>query len=129
MKLTMTRRDLLWGISALAGSVVLAGCGASNTSGSTDTGSSSGNAGTDGSSASAAKKLIVGFDSAYPPYGYSDPDNPGSYTGFDLELAQEAAKRNDWEIQLEPIEWDAKDTLLKSGAINCIWNGFTVKGR
>ena len=53
----------------------------------------------------------------------------GSYTGFDLELAQETAKRNDWEVQLEPIDWDAKDTLMDSGAINCIWNGFTIEGR
>ena len=60
-------------------------------------------------------------------YGYVGDD--GSYTGFDLELAQETAKRNDWEVQLEPIDWDAKDTLMDSGAINCIWNGFTIEGR
>ena len=71
--------------------------------------------------------LIVGFDASYPPYGYRD-DN-GEYTGFDLELAQEVAARNDWDVQLEPIDWDAKDTLLDSGAINCIWNGFTMEGR
>ncbi len=29
----------------------------------------------------------------------------------------------------EAIDWDAKDTLLNSGAINCIWNGFTMEGR
>ena len=73
------------------------------------------------------QKLIVGFDSAYPPYGYVGDD--GQYTGFDLELAQETAKRNSWDVQLEPIDWDAKDTLMDSGAINCIWNGFTVEGR
>ena len=72
-------------------------------------------------------KLIVGFDSSYPPYGYVGDD--GEYTGFDLELAQEVATRNDWEVQLEPIDWDAKDTMLDSGAINCIWNGFTMEGR
>ena len=71
--------------------------------------------------------LIVGFDSSYPPYGYVGDD--GEYTGFDLELAQEVATRNDWEVQLEPIDWDAKDTMLDSGAINCIWNGFTMEGR
>ncbi len=71
--------------------------------------------------------LIVGFDSSYPPYGYVGDD--GEYTGFDLELAQEVASRNDWQVQLEPIDWDAKDTMLDSGAINCIWNGFTMEGR
>ena len=39
------------------------------------------------------------------------------------------ATRNDWEVQLEPVDWDAKDTMLDSGAINCIWNGFTMEGR
>ncbi|OUO34403.1 transporter substrate-binding domain-containing protein [Olsenella sp. An290] len=80
-----------------------------------------------GTGAAETGTLIVGFDSAYPPYGYVGDD--GEYTGFDLELAQEVAARNDWEVQLEPVDWDAKDTLLDSGAINCIWNGFTMEGR
>lgn len=71
--------------------------------------------------------FVVGFDQDFPPYGYVGDD--GEYTGFDLELAQEVATRNDWEVQLEPIDWDAKDTMLDSGAINCIWNGFTMEGR
>ena len=28
-----------------------------------------------------------------------------------------------------PIDWDAKDAELNSGAIDCIWNGFTMDGR
>ena len=28
-----------------------------------------------------------------------------------------------------PIDWDAKDMELNSGAIDCIWNGFTINGR
>ncbi len=71
--------------------------------------------------------LIVGFDQSYPPYGYVDDD--GEYAGFDLDLAAEVCERNGWELQLEPIDWDAKDALLNSGTINCIWNGFTMEGR
>lgn len=71
--------------------------------------------------------LIVGFDQSYPPYGFVG--NDGNFTGFDLDLADEVASRNGWDIQLEPIDWDAKDTLLNSGAITCIWNGFTMEGR
>lgn len=120
MKLSMNRREFLAAFGTIAASAVLAGCGSSSTGASSSSSS-------DDKSATATKKLIVGFDSAYPPYGYVGDD--GSYTGFDLELAQETAKRNDWEVQLEPIDWDAKDTLMDSGAINCIWNGFTVEGR
>ena len=71
--------------------------------------------------------LVVGFDASYPPYGFIGDD--GEYTGFDLELAAAVCEYYGWELQLEPIDWDAKDALLSSGAINCIWNGFTIEGR
>ena len=71
--------------------------------------------------------LIVGFDNSYPPYGFMDENNEP--TGFDLDLATEVANRNGWDIQLEAIDWDAKDALLNQDSINCIWNGFTMEGR
>ena len=72
-------------------------------------------------------KFVVGFDAEYPPYGYMD-DN-GEYTGFDLELAQAVADKEGWELVKTPIEWASKDMELNSGAIDCIWNGFTIDGR
>ena len=94
-------------------------------------GCSSNNASNDKKDAAATSSdkttLIVGFDQSYPPYGFVG--NDGNFTGFDLDLAVEVASRNGWDIQLEPIDWDAKDTLLNSGAITCIWNGFTMEGR
>ena len=71
--------------------------------------------------------FIVGFDENFPPFGYKGDD--GEYTGFDIDLAKEVAKRNGWEIKLQPIDWDAKDFELDSGTIDCIWNGFTINGR
>ncbi|MDR2036244.1 MAG: transporter substrate-binding domain-containing protein [Coriobacteriales bacterium] len=73
------------------------------------------------------KKFIVGFDQDFPPYGYVD--NSGAFAGFDLDMAAEVAKRNDWELKLMPINWDLKDAELASGNIDCIWNGFTIEGR
>ena len=75
----------------------------------------------------AAMTLTVGFDQSYPPYGFVGDD--GEFTGFDLDLAKEVCERNGWELKLDPIDWDAKDALLNSGSINCIWNGFTMEGR
>ena len=72
-------------------------------------------------------KLIVGFDQGYPPYGYLGDD--GQPTGFDLDLAQAVADKMGWDVELMPIEWDAKDAMLGQGTINCIWNGFTMEGR
>lgn len=107
---------------ALVAALALSACGASPAAGDQGSaGSSSADAGGE------ITTLTVGFDQAYPPYGYVGDD--GEFTGLDLELAAEVAKRNDWELKLEPIDWDAKDTLLNSGAITCIWNGFTMEGR
>lgn len=75
----------------------------------------------------ADNKLIVGFDNSYPPYGFMDENN--NPTGFDLDLAQEVANRNGWDIELSAIDWDTKDAQLNQGTINCIWNGFTMEGR
>ena len=71
--------------------------------------------------------LIVGFDEDFPPMGFLGDD--GEYTGFDLELAEEVAKRLGLTYQPQPIAWDAKDMELETGNIDRIWNGFTMNGR
>ncbi len=77
---------------------------------------------------SGKKTFTVGFDAEFPPYGFLD-ESTGEYTGFDLDLAAEVCNRNGWEFVKQPIDWDAKDMELSSGAIDCIWNGFTINGR
>ena len=53
----------------------------------------------------------------------------GEYTGFDLEMAEAVCEIYGWELVKKPINWDSKDMELTSGAIDCIWNGFTVTSR
>lgn len=108
-------------VAALALAGALAGCSNSN-SGSGTTGSSNTT-----TSSSDAFTLTVGFDQSYPPYGFVG-DN-GEYTGFDLDLAKAVCEKNGWNLELQAIDWDAKDALLSQGNINCIWNGFTMEGR
>ncbi len=113
----LTRRGFL-GAGAAAAAVAamgLAGCGGSKTEQKS------------ADSKVSLDTLIVGFDAAYPPYGFVADD--GSYTGFDLDLAQAVCEMEGWEFKAEPIDWDAKDALLGAGTINCIWNGFTIEGR
>ena len=74
-----------------------------------------------------SKKLIVGFDADFPPYGYVNEN--GEYDGFDLALAKEACSRIGYEFEAVAIDWSSKDAELASGNINCIWNGFTMNGR
>ena len=71
--------------------------------------------------------FVVGFDAAFPPYGYKD--DSGEYVGFDLDLAQEVCERNGWELVKQPIDWDAKDMEIEAGTIDCIGNGFPINGR
>ena len=71
--------------------------------------------------------FTVGFDQNFPPMGFVD--DKGEFTGFDLELAAEVAKRMKMELVLQPIAWDAKDMELDSGNIDCVWNGFTMNNR
>ena len=113
----LTRRGFLGAGAAVAAvaAMGLAGCGGSKTEQKP------------ADSEVSLDTLIVGFDAEYPPYGFVADD--GSYTGFDLDLAQAVCEMEGWELKAEPIDWDAKDTLLNSGAINCIWNGFTMEGR
>ncbi len=77
--------------------------------------------------ASGGKTFTVGFDKEFPPMGFVADD--GSYVGFDLDLAAEAAKRLGMELRLQPIDWTAKNMELDSGNIDCVWNGFTINGR
>lgn len=104
---------------------MLIGCSgdnaASNASSATSSGSPS------ASLSQGGNTFTVGFDKNFPPFGFLADD--GSYTGFDLELARQVAVANGWEFKAQPIAWDAKDAELKSGAIDCIWNGFTIEGR
>ena len=99
------------------------GCG----NGSSGASSSAAGSSAAGSSAAAKTTFTVGFDKDFPPYGFVD--DKGGFTGFDIELATEAAKRMGLELKLQAIDWDAKDMELKTGAIDCIWNGFTINGR
>ena len=71
-------------------------------------------------------RFVVGFDADFPPYGYKDG---AEYKGFDLDLARAVCAKKGWTFVANPINWDSKDMELGSGAIDCIWNGFTIQGR
>lgn len=108
-------------VGTMMATLMLAGCGGKETKEDTKTAEHVDNQAGD------KKTFTVGFDAEYPPYGYMDEN--GEYTGFDLELAQAVCDMEGWELVKKPINWDSKDMELNSGAIDCIWNGFTMNGR
>ncbi len=138
----MKKKVLSMILAAAMGASLLAGCGSSNDTKSedntkkdaaddaqADSDEADGDqAAVDDQEQSGDKKTFtVGFDAEYPPYGYMDEN--GEYTGFDLELAQAVCELEGWELVKKPISWDAKDMELESGAVDCLWNGFTMNGR
>lgn len=114
-------KGILIAACAMCLAFALVGCGGGQ-SDSTDKSKES-----DNKAAEERTTFVVGFDQDFPPYGYVGDD--GAFTGFDLDLAAEVCERNGWKVEYKPINWDAKDLELSSGAIDCIWNGFTIEGR
>ena len=69
------------------------------------------------------QEIVVGFDDTFVPMGFKEGND---YTGFDVELAREVAKSLGKDIKFQPIDWKMKETELKSGNIDLIWNGYSV---
>ena len=56
----------------------------------------------------------------------NEKDANGNWIGFETEFAQAVGKILDMDVEFQEISWDQKYNELNSGAINCIWNGFTA---
>ena len=56
----------------------------------------------------------------------NDKEADGTWTGFESEFAMEVAKILGVEVKFQEIDWEQKYNELNSGAIDCIWNGFTA---
>ena len=70
------------------------------------------------------KKIVVGLDDNFPPMGFKNEKN--EIVGFDIDMAKEAAKRLGRPVEFKPIDWSSKEAELKSGRIDCIWNGLNI---
>ncbi len=56
----------------------------------------------------------------------NEQDADGKWTGFESEFAMEVGKLLDMDVEFQIIDWSQKYNELNSGAITCIWNGFTA---
>ena len=71
----------------------------------------------------AAGKLVVGMTD-YAPMNFKDEN--GEWTGFDTEFALAFAEILGVDVEFVEIDWDNKWFELKSGNVDCIWNGMTI---
>lgn len=69
-------------------------------------------------------KIVVGLDDTFAPMGFRNED--GELVGFDIDLATAVGEEIGMEVEFKPIDWDAKEMELKSGTIDCVWNGMSI---
>ncbi|MGL4740046.1 MAG: amino acid ABC transporter substrate-binding protein [Sarcina sp.] len=69
------------------------------------------------------RTVIIGLDDTFVPMGFKDEN--GELTGFDVELAKLMLGNLGYEYKFQAINWDMKETELKNGQIDLIWNGYT----
>lgn len=70
-------------------------------------------------------KLVVGVTD-YKPIDYK---KDGEWVGFDADFARAVAAKMGVEVEFVEINWNNKFIELKSGAIDCIWNGMTISDK
>lgn len=69
------------------------------------------------------KTIVIGFDNTFVPMGFQDKS--GKNIGFDIDLANEVFKKYNIKVQWQAINWELKETELKNGNIDLIWNGYS----
>ena len=95
--------------------ILLVGCGSSSKAGTASTG---------GATNTAPQKIVIGLDDTFAPMGFRDEKN--ELVGFDIDMAKEAAKRLNMEVEFKPIDWNSKEVELNSKKIDAIWNGLSI---
>lgn len=99
---------------AIGAAGLLAGCGGDKKAASAAASAAGGN----------GNKIVIGLDDNFPPFGFKDKD--GNLTGFDIDMAKEAAKRMNAQIEFKTIDWSAKEAELKSHKIDAIWSALSI---
>lgn len=69
------------------------------------------------------KTVVVGY-TIYAPMNYFE-EGSDKLIGFDTELAEAVFGNLGYKVIFQEIDWNQKYTDLNSGAIDCVWNGFT----
>jgi len=69
-------------------------------------------------------QFVVGLDDSFPPMGFKN--DKGEIVGFDIDMANEAAKRMGVKAVFKPVQWDGVLLSLNNKDIDVIWNGLTI---
>ncbi|TYR79037.1 transporter substrate-binding domain-containing protein [Priestia megaterium] len=108
----------------LAFTVVLAACGSS----SKDEANNSGNKSSEQDLYAKVKEegvLTIGTEGTYPPFTFHDDSN--KLTGFDVEIAQEVAKRLGVKAEFKETQWDGMFAGLDAKRFDMIANQVGIR--
>ena len=68
--------------------------------------------------------LLIGVDDTFVPMDFRKKN--GQLVGYDVDLSRAVAKVLGLKADFQSIDWSMKETELKNGTIDCIWNGYTA---
>ncbi len=71
-----------------------------------------------------AAELIVAHDTNFKPFEFRDEN--GNYTGFDIELWQELAKRANLEYKFQPMDFNGIIPALQTKNVDAAIAGITI---
>lgn len=71
------------------------------------------------------KVVVMGTNAEFPPFEYVNDD--GKIDGFDVAMAKEIAKELGVELKIENMAFDSLLNALKSGKVDFVAAGMTVK--
>ena len=65
--------------------------------------------------------LVIGVDDSFVPMDFRQKN--GKLVGFDVDLAKAVCKEIGLKPDFQTIDWSMKETELRNGTIDVIWNG------
>lgn len=69
-------------------------------------------------------KVIIGLDDSFVPMGFRKKN--GKLVGYDVDLARAVFRQYGVKADFQTIDWSMKETELKNGTIDLLWNGYSV---
>ena len=69
------------------------------------------------------KTVVIGLDDSFVPMGFETKS--GKLVGYDIDLAKAVFKLYGIKVDFQTIDWSMKETELRNGTIDLIWNGYS----
>lgn len=70
------------------------------------------------------QKVVIGLDDSFVPMGFREKN--GKLVGYDVDLAKAVFKQYGIKVDFQTIDWSMKETELKNGTIDLLWNGYSM---